>query len=221
MRGCDLSRHYYRNTDWDALDNLYKCVGDTALEEELTKVGEHTAYMFRHKHSKTNMPNWTVHKQDKNYVPTAGKSAGAGKAKTGKTLMDYFGGKKNTSSEISGTPVSPSKSHSRSSSRSPSPSLLASDSENVDDDSEVTFTQTQLLDGPLSHGEDKRLDGEHVDDPQPDTLPDTLPMEDNEPVATDCPEILPELLDVKMEEEGDVEGSGEQDSVHSVLGHGV
>ena len=134
------------------LDNLYKCVGDIALEEELTKVGEHTAYMFRHKHSKTNMPNWTVHKQDKNYVPTAGKSAGTGKAKTGKTLMDYFGGKKNTSSEISGTPVSPSKSHSRSSSRSrspsppPSPSLLvlASDSENVDDDSEVTFTQTVI-----------------------------------------------------------------------------
>ena len=45
-RGCDLSRHYYRNTDWDALDNLYKCVGDTALEEDLTKVGEHTAYLF-------------------------------------------------------------------------------------------------------------------------------------------------------------------------------
>ena len=124
--------------------------------------------------------------------------------------MDFFGLKKNTSSGISGTPVSPSRSQSRSSSRSWSPSLLTSQSETVDDDSEVTFTE--LLDGPVSHGEDKRLDGEHVDDPQPDTLPDTLPMEDNEPVATDCPEILPELLDVKMEEEDDVEGSGEQDS---------
>ena len=54
MLGCDLSRHYYRNTDWDALHNVYKCVGDTALEEELTKLGEHTAHMFQHKHSKIN-----------------------------------------------------------------------------------------------------------------------------------------------------------------------
>ena len=110
--------------------------------------------------------------------------------------MDYFGGNKYTSSEISGTPVSPSKSHSRSSSRSRSlsPSLLTSDSENVDDDSEVTFTQTQLLDGPLLHGEDKRLDGEDVDDPLPDTLPDTLPLDDTKPLVTDCPDILPSYL---------------------------
>ena len=48
MCGCDLSRHYTNKTNWIALDGLYKCVGDTAVEEELTKVDEHTAYMFRH-----------------------------------------------------------------------------------------------------------------------------------------------------------------------------
>ena len=77
-----MPRHYTNSTNWSALDRLKECVGDTALEEELTKVDEHTAYMFRHKHSKTNMPSWTVHKQDKNYVAAAGPSAAAGRAKT-------------------------------------------------------------------------------------------------------------------------------------------
>ena len=39
-------------TNWSDLNKLKECVGDTALEEELNKVDEHTAYMFQHKYSK-------------------------------------------------------------------------------------------------------------------------------------------------------------------------
>ena len=49
-----MPRHYTNSTNWSALDRLKECVGDTALEAELTKVDDHTAYMFQNKYNKKN-----------------------------------------------------------------------------------------------------------------------------------------------------------------------
>ena len=48
-RGCDLPRHYERNTNWLLLAEMRSCIGDAALEGLRKRADPHTSFMFDYK----------------------------------------------------------------------------------------------------------------------------------------------------------------------------
>jgi hypothetical protein len=60
-RGCDLSKHYEINTNWDLLQEMKACVGDLSLAEMKERADPHTLFMYEHKYNRKAMPTWQTH----------------------------------------------------------------------------------------------------------------------------------------------------------------
>ena len=66
--GTSIGHHYRSRTDFDKLKVLRNLPRQLA-EEELKNLDPHTAYMFRHNHSATNLPHWRTHKPVAKPIP--------------------------------------------------------------------------------------------------------------------------------------------------------
>ena len=67
--GTSFAYHYRSRTDFDKLKVLRNLPRQLA-EEELKTTDSHTAYMFRHNHSATNLPHWRAHKPVAKAIPS-------------------------------------------------------------------------------------------------------------------------------------------------------
>ena len=68
MRGSDLVRHYRLKTNFQILNELLT-MPHKAAEEKCKTLEVHTVYMFKNKHSETNLPKWNTHKRARKVVP--------------------------------------------------------------------------------------------------------------------------------------------------------
>ena len=70
VRGTDLAKHYKSNTNFSMLAELKTLSLEAADNVLKNNADPHTAYMYTHNHSVTDLPNWNTHKPARKPVPS-------------------------------------------------------------------------------------------------------------------------------------------------------